>query len=123
MLDAMVFDAPRKKKGKEALLDMVSVPSAPAPKRKARAAADRKMIVVEVRFWTEDLPSKGKRTPKHAWTAGKVTIGANRLHGIKAGSNVPFGSILQIPAAIEKALLKAGITLHPNPTMRKYVKG
>ena len=106
---------PSKAKG----LDMVVMPSPVAPNT---MAVNKKMIEVTVRFWTNNLgDKKGRLNPKHARTSGMVTIGSHPLHGIRPIDNVPFHSIFQIPAAIEKALKRAGAILHPSAPMRRYM--
>jgi hypothetical protein len=83
---------------------------------------DRKMIEVKVRFWTNDIPRKGERTPRHAWSSGMVRIDASETHGLKARKAQAFNSLLDLPAAIERALLSHGIVLHTSRRMRKYVR-
>jgi hypothetical protein len=81
-----------------------------------------KMIEVKVRFWTDGItPGAGKVLPKNAWTSGVVRIDSNKSHGITPQSPVPFNSLLDVGAAIEKVLINHGITLHPSRKMRKYV--
>ena len=81
-----------------------------------------KMIEVKVRFWTDGIASdSGKIVPKNAWTSGVVRIDSNKSHGIMPDSPVPFNSLLDVGAAIEKVLINHGITLHPSRKMRKYV--
>lgn len=82
----------------------------------------KKMIEVRVRFWTNDLGGeKGKILPKHAWGAGVVVIDSNNAHGISPSSPVPFNSIADIPAKIEKVLIDHGVTIHPSSRMRRYI--
>ena len=84
----------------------------------------KKMIEVRVRFWTNDLGGgKGKILPKHAWGAGVVVIDSNNAHGISPSrsSPVPFNSIAEIPAKIEKVLIDHGVTIHPSSRMRRYI--
>ena len=83
-----------------------------------------KMIVVEVRFFTNNLASgKGKINPKHAWTQGMVRIEKNEPHGIKPKSGAPFNSLMQIGAAVEKCLIEHGIILHIKKNkMGRYIK-
>jgi hypothetical protein len=92
-------------------------------KPEARVAKHgEKMIEIKVRFWTDSIaPDTGKVIPKNAWTSGVVAIEANKSHGIIPESPVPFNSLLDVGVAIEKVLLKHGITLHPSRKMRKYV--
>jgi hypothetical protein len=81
-----------------------------------------KMIEIKLRFWTDDIAEQGKVIPKHAWTAGVVRMEANRSHGISPRHPVPFHSLLDVGAIIEKVLIEHGVVLHPSPKMRKYVK-
>ncbi len=92
-------------------------------KEEAREAKHgEKMIEVKVRFWTDGIASDpGKVVPKNAWTSGVVRIDSNKSHGITPQSPVPFNSLLDVGAAIEKVLINHGITLHPSRKMRKYV--
>ena len=80
-----------------------------------------RMIEVKIRFWTDTLAPRGKVIPKNAWTSGVVRIESNKTHGIKPLPPVPFNSLLDVGAAIEKVLMAHGITLHPSRKMRKYV--
>lgn len=80
-----------------------------------------KMIELKVRFWTDDISTdKGKVVPKHAWASGVVRVHRNAAHGIIPSKPIPFNSMLELPAAIEKALIKHGIVLHTSRKMRKY---
>jgi hypothetical protein len=86
------------------------------------AAHGKRMIEVRVRFWTNDLAEgKGRIRPKHAWAAGVVRLEPNDSHGIRSASPVPFNSIAEIPAKIEKVLIDNGVSLHPSDRMRKYI--
>lgn len=83
----------------------------------------QKMIEVKVRFWTNDIAEgEGKVVPKHAWTSGVVRVDKNASHDITPGKPVPFNSLLDVGAAIEKVLLEHGIVLHASSRMRKYTK-
>jgi len=93
-------------------------------KRNAAAREARwgqKMIEVKVRFWTDNLAPKGKVDPKNAWSAGVVRVARNDPHGIAPARPIPFNSLLDLGAAIEKALIANGIVLHANRKMRKYI--
>lgn len=82
----------------------------------------KKMIEVRVRFWTNDLGGeKGKILPKHAWGSGVVLLETNSAHGITSPNPVPFNSIAEIPAKIEKVLIDHGVTIHPSSRMRRYI--
>jgi len=75
------------------------------------------MIVVEVRLWTNDLSGDDRVQPKHAWSSGVVTMGANRLHGIEPQREVHFNSLTEISGAVEKVLKRSGVTIHPDRGM------
>ena len=80
------------------------------------------MIELRVRFWTNDLADgKGRIRPKHAWGGGVVRMAPNDAHGIVGGDAVPFNSVAEIPAKIEKVLIDHEITVHKSARMRKYM--
>lgn len=82
----------------------------------------KRMVEIRVRFWTNDLADgKGRIAPKHAWGAGVVRIEPNATHGITAGNPVPFNSMAEIPAIVEKVLIDHGITIHKSTKMKKYM--
>lgn len=82
-----------------------------------------KMVEVKIRFWTDSIAgTKDKVIPKHAWTSGVVRVERNDAHGISPSRGVPFNSLLDVGAAIEKVLLAHGIKLHPSRKMQKYMK-
>jgi hypothetical protein len=88
------------------------------------AAHGEKMIEVKLRFWTNDIAKEeGKVLPKNAWAAGVVNVERNKTHGINPGPPLPFHSLLDVGAVIEKAIISHGITLHPSKKMTKYFKG
>ena len=87
------------------------------------AVHGQKMIEVKLRFWTNDIATgEGKIVPKHAWSAGVVRIEKNKAHGITPGKPLPFHSLLDIGAVVEKCLIGHEIVLHPGKKMGKYVK-
>ncbi len=93
------------------------------PKRKVdETPYGEKMLVVELRFFTNDLGRKdGRVRPKHAWSGGMARLRANPSHGIEEeGTKVPFYTLLGIPGAVEKLLVRRGITIHASPKERKY---
>jgi hypothetical protein len=67
------------------------------------------------------LHEEGKVIPKHAWTSGVVRIERNTSHDIVPGSPMPFQSLLDIGAVVEKVLIEHSILLHPSRKMRKYI--
>ena len=94
----------------------------PEPVEAREAAHGKRMIEVKLRFWTNDLGGgKGKILPKHAWGSGVVLLDTNNAHGIASPSPVPFNSIAEIPAKIEKVLIDHGVTIHPSSRMRRYI--
>jgi len=81
-----------------------------------------KMIELKLRFWTNGLAEQaGKVIPKNAWTSGVVRIERNDSHGIKPGTPLPFHSLLDVGAVIERVLIEHGIILHPGRKMEKYI--
>ena len=81
-----------------------------------------RMITVKVRFWTNDISSKGEVTPKHGWASGMVNLETNPLHDIKSSPTLPFHSLLDIGAVIEKVLLRDGIKLRASRKMSRYME-
>lgn len=80
------------------------------------------MIEVKIRFWTNDIgEGKGSIIPKHAWSSGVVRMESNDTHGIEPQSPLPFHSLLDIGAVVEKALISHSIVLHPSKKMKKYL--
>ena len=85
------------------------------------ASQGERMIEVKLRFWTNKIAKEeGKVLPKNAWAAGVVRVERNKTHGINPGKPLPFHSLLDVGATIEKALIANGITLHPSQKMKKY---
>ncbi len=85
------------------------------------ASHGQKMIEVKLRFWTNDIAKdKGKIVPKHAWSSGVVRLESNKSHEIVPGNPLPFHSLLDVGAVIEKALIQHGIRLHTSEKMKKY---
>jgi len=68
-----------------------------------------KMIGVQVRFWTDDLPKPSKRT---CWEHGYVYVPANPARGIGA-SQVHFNNFLDLLSATQTAMRRAGIRRLP----------
>ena len=82
-----------------------------------------KMIEVKIRFWTDDISDeKGKVIAKHAWSSGVVRIERNKSHVITPSKPLPFHSLLDVGATVEKVLIEHGIILHPSQKMKKYVR-
>ena len=86
------------------------------------AAHGKRMIEIKVRLWTDGLADgKGKIRPKHAWTAGVVRIERNDAHGIVPLPPLPFNSLMDLMAKIERVILDHGITLHQSQRMKRYM--
>ena len=82
-----------------------------------------KMIEIKLRFWTDQIADEqGKVIPKHAWSSGMVRIEGNKSHGITPSKPLPFHSLLDMGAVVEKVLLEHKVVLHPSRKMRKYVR-
>lgn len=87
------------------------------------APRGERMIEVKLRFWTNEIAEgKGRIKPKHAWTTGTVTIERNDAHGILPVRGYHFGSLMEIPSAVEKVLMEHGIQLHLCRKMDRYVR-
>lgn len=87
----------------------------------ARATHNEKMIEIRVWFWTNHIAkNKGEIIPKEAWDSGMVAVAKNKSHGLKGWQPEPFNSLSQLPAAIEKVLMKHKITLYHNRRSKKY---
>ena len=86
------------------------------------ASHGERMLEIKPYFWTDGLAEKGKVIPKHAWSAGMVSIERNKTHGIVPSRTKPFNSLLDIGSVIEKVLIEHGVVLHPSKKMKKYVK-
>lgn len=86
------------------------------------AQQGERMIEVKIRFWTNDIAEgDGVIRPKHAWSSGVVRMERNKSHEIVPQAPLPFHSLLDLTAAIEKALLNHGIKLHLSRRMVKYI--
>ena len=82
-----------------------------------------KMISINISFWTDGIATQEDRiVPKHAWTGGVVKTVRNDSHGIKTSADpIPFNTLMELPSAIEKLLIREEIMLHLNSKMRKYI--
>jgi hypothetical protein len=82
-----------------------------------------KMIEIKIRFWTNELAEEpGMVVPKHAWTSGVVRIERNDSHGIVPSNPLPFHSLLDVGAIIERVLIEHGIKLHSSRKAAKYLR-
>jgi len=84
------------------------------------APQGERMIVLTVRLWTNKIAPRGKVVTKHAHAAGVVRVEPNETHNIGSLKPIPFGSMLDLPRAIEKALLAARVRLHTSTGERRY---
>lgn len=91
--------------------------------KEKKAIYGEKMIEVKVRFFTNDIAnSKDNILPKHAWTNGMIRIMANDSHGIVPDKEIPFNSLSDISAGIEKCLVNNGIKLHISQKMSNVIE-
>ncbi len=80
-----------------------------------------KMVEIQIRLWTDGIAGEqNKVIPKHAWSSGVVKVQSNKAHGISSQSPVPFHTMMDLTAVIEKVLINHGITLHQSRKMKKY---
>lgn len=85
------------------------------------ATHGEKMIEVKIRFWTNNIAEgQGKIIPKNAWSSGVVRMEPNESHGIRPLNPLPFHTLMDLPAVIEKVLINHGIVLHQSSKMKKY---
>ena len=88
----------------------------------AAKAKQNKTIQITIYFFTKDLnPEADKVLPRHAWDCGQVTLPANKLHGIRAGGQKRFRTLMHLGHAIEELLRKNRIILHAGRGSRKYM--
>ena len=80
-----------------------------------------KMIVLQIRFWTDSLADDRKIRPKHGWTGGVVRMVRNEPHGIHPKGPKPFNSLMDIPHVVEQVLIEHGVKLHPSSRMERYL--
>jgi len=83
---------------------------------------DRDHLIEErIAFGTNDIAPAGQIIPKHAWVSGVVRMEPNKTHSITPGNPLPFHSLLDVGAVIEKALIEHGVMLHQTKRMKKYM--
>ncbi len=88
-----------------------------------KAKYRERMIEVRVRFFTNGIdPRKGYIVPKHGWPNGTVQIDRNESHGIEPGNALHFASLMEIPLAIEKMLIKHDIKIHRARRLANYIE-
>ena len=98
------------------------MPNTPNPNARVAAQGER-LIEVRIRFHTAQLAGQeGSVIPKHAWDSGFVLMASNKTHGVVPENPIPFNSIMQMTAIIEKVLIQHGIVLHPNNRSSKYIQ-
>ena len=99
------------------------LPSGKSPQPEVQAPHGKKTITATVHFWTNNIAKdKGKILPKHAWASGAVFIDTNKAHGTTPMDPLPFNSMAELPFAVERAMVKAGIILHMYGRMKKYLR-
>jgi hypothetical protein len=93
-------------------------------KRKRTVAPHgQKMIELTIRFWTNNLSRKrGHIVKKECWDAGVVYMHENLAHGITSANPMPFHSLLDLPAKIEKVLITHKVKAHPGKLSKKYIR-
>lgn len=86
-----------------------------------KAEMGEKMLEIRIRLWTDQIAeNKGEIIPKHALDTGIVYMTRNKSHGIESSESEKFHSLLGLPAAIERLLLKNQIRLHLGRHSKKY---
>ena len=85
------------------------------------ARQSHKMIILTVRFFTNNLEEDGGILSRHAWDKGAMAVQTNELHDLPSCGPVHFRSLAEILPLMEKLLIKAGVTLHhQGPTEKLY---
>lgn len=86
------------------------------------AKQGERMIEIKLRFWTNDIATEaGQIIAKNAWVSGVVRMERNPSHGITPQNPVPFHSLLDVGAVVEKVLIAHEVMLHPSRRMKKYL--
>jgi len=81
-----------------------------------------KTIKASAIFWTDHIAkSKGEIKQKHGRGLGVVRIQGNHVHKITPGKPIPFNSLMDLTAKIEKLLIQHGIEIRRNGQMRRYM--
>jgi HB1, ASXL, restriction endonuclease HTH domain len=84
------------------------------PEETLVAAKDEKTVAVVLRFWTDGIaPIKGHIRPGHVYSGGTVTVHSNKSHDITAQIPVTFNRMVDISSAVQTALERAAIKVHP----------
>lgn len=82
------------------------------------------MIEIKVKFFTDGIDQKKRKdyiVPKHGWINGTVQVDRNEAHGIVPDEAEHFNSLMEIPLAIEKVLIKNEIKLHRARRLDDYL--
>jgi hypothetical protein len=61
------------------------------------------------------------RTPSSRPEFARIGECTSARHGINAGDPMPFDSMDDIPAKVERLLIEQGIRIHPSSRMRRYM--
>src|SRR5260370_17640696 len=69
----------------------------PQDGRAIAAPHGEKMIQLDVRLFTDEIPGPGKIIPKHAWATGMVTVLTNPSPRLNKGDPIPSNSLLHFP--------------------------
>lgn len=86
-----------------------------------RAPHGKKMIGVEVRFWTNNLAAKGKIVPRSGrWAASSGYRATKCMELRPVGLGHSTHSWRSRPP-IERVLIEHGVRLHPSRKIRKYI--
>ena len=74
------------------------------------APVGERTIEVRLRFWTDGIASKdGHLLTGFCWEYGKAYVIANPTHGLKAGDQIDFKNLSDLPQAVARALESAGV--------------
>jgi hypothetical protein len=87
----------------------------------SQAQPGEKMLEIRIKFWTDQIAeTRGEIVPKHALDAGIVYMPRNKSHDIHSTESEKFHTLLELPAAIQRLLIKQSIKLHQGRVTRKY---
>ena len=91
--------------------------------RAVKPVKERKLIWVNIGFWTDGIAEKkGDIIPRHAWAGGVIRIPSSPLHGlkhIKGRRNAIFSSLAEIGVKIEDELAAHDVHLRPSKKRKK----
>jgi len=80
----------------------------------------KQTIQLSVRLYADDMDGRGNYWQKHAWDRGTVYTIKNEDLGIESHQS-HFNSLAELPLAVEKLLIKAGVTIHTSVRGSKYL--